>query len=169
MNAFEPMYDKEEDVAKGVINLTMKNMFHCLDVVIVSSPNPCDKGINMAVLSSKSPKNRVQLTLRAVWDSQDYRKEGKKALALVQLSEYRDRNLPSGKTYENYLLWLREAMYRHFKGSAKENDDEDDASSTQSTSSAVDGNPDADSASPEMYDSWFFAGYGLCIIGTSLS
>jgi hypothetical protein len=113
MSAFGSLYEKEKDLANGAIILTMKSIFHCLDQVIISSDKPKDKGINMAVMTSKGLNNRATLTARQIWDfGKQVEKNGKKALALVQSSEYADGKIPSGKTYEDYLLFLREAMYK---------------------------------------------------------
>jgi hypothetical protein len=64
MNAFSPLFDREENIAER----TTTKIFHCSPDNIVVSTNPKDKGINMAVLSSKGMNNRVQLTARGVWD-----------------------------------------------------------------------------------------------------
>jgi hypothetical protein len=113
INAFSNLYDQGEDLAKGNITLIMKSIYHCQDDVIVSSEVPKDKEINMAILTSKSLNNRVQITPRAVWDfGKQVEKNGKKALAIVKGSEYRFGKLPSGKKYEDYLLFLREQMYK---------------------------------------------------------
>jgi hypothetical protein len=149
MNAFAPLFEKEEDIAKGTITLTLKKIFHCLPDKIIVSKVPKDKGINMAVLSSKGLNNRVQITPRGVWDfGKQVEKMGKKALALVQDSEYADGKMPSGKTYEDYLFWLREAMYEELKKDGNEKEDD------ESTSDAV-----ADSADNGMKETWSFPGF----------
>jgi hypothetical protein len=99
--------------------------------------------------------NRVQLTARGVWDfGKQVEKSGKKALAMVQASEYKDGKLPSGKTYEDYLLFVRQAMYKDFQNSGNDNDDEEDVSVSSGAAGA-----DADSASNEKPDTWFFTGF----------
>jgi hypothetical protein len=81
-------------------------------------------------------------------------KSGKKALAMVQASEYKNGKLSSGKTYEDYLLFVRQAMYKDFQNSGNDNDDEEDVSVSSGAAGA-----DADSASNEMPDTWFFTGF----------
>jgi hypothetical protein len=77
-------------------------------------------------------------------------------LALLQASEYANGNLPSGKTYEDYLLFLRESMYNDFKTNVDKEKDDDCSSSAKS----VEGSEvDADSAANDMKDNWFFPGY----------
>ena len=67
----------------------MKRIYHCMPNDIIVSKSPNDKGINMAVLSSKRLNNRVQLSPRSVWDfGKVVEKNGKKALALVMQSEF---------------------------------------------------------------------------------
>jgi hypothetical protein len=48
MNAFSPLFDREENIAERTTTLTMKKIFHCSPDNIVVSTNPKDKGINMA-------------------------------------------------------------------------------------------------------------------------
>jgi hypothetical protein len=162
MSSFSAMFEKEEDLAKGTIKLVMKNVYHCLQDTIVVSTNRKDKGINMAVLSSKGLNNIAQITARSVWDfGKAVEKNGKKVLALLKDSEYADGKIPSGKTYEDYLLFIREAMYNDFKSDSTAavataaDDDEDDTSIHSETN----GNGDADSATDGMKDSWMFPGY----------
>ena len=59
---FSPMFEHGADIAKGSISLTMKRIYHCMPNDIIVSKSPNDKGINMAVLSSKRLNNRVQLS-----------------------------------------------------------------------------------------------------------
>lgn len=151
---FKPLFEVATDVARGTTTLVMKSCFHCTDETIVVSSNNRDKGINAAVLSSKGINNRSQITARSLWDmAKQVEKNGKKALAIVQLSNFKDGNLPSGKTFEDYLLFIRESMFREMKATPEYNaeDDEDDEKSAA-------GEVDADSAA-EMPDSWFFPGY----------
>lgn len=171
MNAFAPLFEKEEDLGKGNIMLIMKSMFHCTQEKIVVSTHPKDKGINMAVLSSKGINNRVQLTAHGVWDfGKQVEKFGKRALALVQAWEYTNGNLPSGKTYEDYLLFLRESMYNDLKANVdkekddvdKEKDDVDKEKDDDCSSSAksVEGSEvEADCVANNMNDNWFFPEY----------
>jgi len=164
MNAFAPLFEKEEDLGKGNTTLIMKSIFHCTQEKIVVSTHPKDKGINMAVLSSKGINNRVQLTARGVWDfGKQVEKFGKRALALVQASEYANGNLPSGKTYEDYLLFLRESMYNDLNANVdKEKDDVDkekDDDCSSSTKSVEGSEVDADCVVNNMKDNWFFPGY----------
>jgi hypothetical protein len=44
MNAFAPMFAKEEDLGKGNVTLVMKSLFHCSQEKIVVSTHPKDKG-----------------------------------------------------------------------------------------------------------------------------
>ena len=162
---FSPMFEPGADIAKGSISLTMKRIYHCMPNDIIVSKSPNDKGINMAVLSSKRLNNRVQLSPRSVWDfGKVVEKNGKKALALVMQSEFAESTktgiLPSGKTYEDYLLFIRQAMYKELGNSLIDVDDEDDV-----TDRVDDGNPSTVTAmkdtltDTEMKDQWFFPGY----------
>lgn len=159
MSSFSAMFDKEEDLVKGTIKLVMKKVYHCLPDTIVVSTNPRDKGINMAVLSSKGMNNLVQIAGRSVWEfGKVVEKNGKKVLALLKDSEYADGKLPSGKTYEDYLLFIREAMYNDFKNDSAAAIDVDDKEDT-SVHSETNDNVDTDSLADEMKDTWMFPGY----------
>ena len=168
LNAFASMYEPRLDhddelrttmPAMGLDCLTMRRQFHCSSDLIVCSANPNDEGINMAVLSSKALSNRGQLSPNNIFkNAKMVEQNGRKALALVQRSEFKDGKLPSGKNYKDYLLFLREAMYKELvcttvvdgKGS-------DDEGSTAS----ADGNPTpaANNNNSEMKEDWFFPGY----------
>ena len=94
----------------GLPQLTMKRDFHCSSEVIVTSTNPNDEGINMAVLSSKALTNRSAISSRSIFNNaKGVETNGRKALALIQRSEFKDGKMPSGKNYQDYLLFLREA------------------------------------------------------------
>lgn len=162
---FSPMFERGADIAKGSITLTMKRIFHCMPDDIIVSQSPNDKGINMAVLSSKRLNNRVQLSPRSVWDfGKVVERNGKKALALVMQSEYAESTktgiLPSGKSFEDYLLFIRQAMYKELRNNALDVDDEDDVSDRVDDvyPSDVTGKKD-NSNDTEMKDQWFFPGY----------
>ena len=115
VNAFSHMFDRsggdEQDVlpaqgrAGGVV-LTMKSHFHCRDDVITSNGPHKEHGINMDVLCYKSLTAKDHLEPRAIWDFGNLvDTNGKKALALVQASDFRDGKLRSGKNYGDYLFF----------------------------------------------------------------
>ena len=123
LNAFASMYDPQFEVEEltatapgggtGLRRLTMRSQFHCSSDLIVCSQNPNDEGINMAVLSSKALSNRGQLSPNNIFkNAKLVEQNGRKALALVQRSEFKDGKMPSGKNYQDYLLFLRETMYK---------------------------------------------------------
>lgn len=146
MGAFAPLFEKEEDIAKGTITLTLKKIFHCLPDKIIVSKVPKDKGINMAVLSSKGLNNRVQITPRGVWDfGKHVEKMGKKALALVQDSEYADGKCLLAKLTRT-IYFAPGAMYQELKKDGNEKEEGD-----QSTSDSA-----ADSAANGMKETWSF-------------
>ena len=161
MGAFGPMFEKKEDNGNGRVSLTMKQMYHHMsDKDIIVSMVPSDNGITRSVLASKSLSNLVQLSPRAIWDfAKDVEKNGKKALALVLQSEYSEYVKtglpPSGKTYDDYLLFIREAMFQELSSSSVidiEDDDDKSAAASGEDDAAV---PDTKS----MKESWFFHGF----------
>jgi hypothetical protein len=101
--------------------------------------------------------NHVQLTPRSIWEfGKVVEKNGKKALAIVMASEYAETTktglMPSGKCYEDYLLFVREKMFIEL-GTAVVEDEDDEVVSTLS---GTDGNT---STSIGMKDNWIFPGY----------
>lgn len=165
MGAFCSLFDEvAADVAKGTVSLKMKKEFHCLSEEIFVSTQPRDKGITMAVLSSKGISNMVQLNPRTIWESAKLvEKNGKKALALVLQSEYAEYAKtglpPSGRTYDDYLLFIREAMFKELSNATIdiEDDEEEDISST---GGGDDGKVSTDENEKNvMKDSWMFPGY----------
>lgn len=151
--SFSAMFDREEELGQGEIILKLKKCFHCMEETIIVSDNPSKKGITMAVLSSKRLSNRILLNPRQLWDfAKLVERNGKKALAILKQSEYADTinngNLPSGKSYEDYLLFLRREMYKELGGGVMEIGD-DDNSTTSGTEVVED----------TMKDSYLFPGY----------
>ena len=154
---FAGLFDTKVDVARGDVKRILKPIFHCLSDEIIVSPDPKDKGINMAVLSSKRLNNRVQLSPRSIWDfGKVVERNGKKALAIVLSSEYADTAktgvYPSGKCYSDYLLFLCQQMFKDLGGANVSIDDDDEEDGTNG--SIVNGDD-----SPVMRDSWTFHGY----------
>ncbi|KAG7355769.1 hypothetical protein IV203_000455 [Nitzschia inconspicua] len=160
--AFASLYDRtQQDVARGTTTtLSLKQYLHCTQETIIVSTNAKDQGINAAVLCSKGISNRAILTARRIWDLiNQVEQNWKKALAIVQMSDYKDGNLPSGKTYEDYLLFVREAMYKEAKTKEQvdiDDDDDDDYDEEEEQSAA--GEIDGDSAA-DMPENWIFPGY----------
>lgn len=146
LSAFSHMFDHEDDLTGrgGPPRLVMKEAYHCCpNTVIVSSNNPSDEGINLAVLSSKALKNRSQISAENIFkNAKTVEQNGKKALAIIARSEYKDGNMPSGKTFDDYLFFLREAMHKELhcptSGSSEGGDE----------SSSVGGGNASDSESP---------------------
>lgn len=151
--AFAPMYELSEDIAKGTTTKTLKKVLHCMEETIIVSSSSNDRGIDAAVLCSKGVSNKTHISARTIWDfAKTVERNGKKALALVQLSEYKNGNLPSGKAYEDYLLFVRESMYKETNGNPEYVDEEevdDDEKSGVVETVAAD----------ELPANWFFPGF----------
>ena len=101
LNAFASMYEPQFEVEEltaqpaagmGILQrLTMRRQFHCSSDLIACRSNPNDKRINMAVLSSKALSNRGQLSPNNIFkNAKLVEQNGRKALALVQQSEFKD-------------------------------------------------------------------------------
>ncbi|KAG7361458.1 hypothetical protein IV203_036559 [Nitzschia inconspicua] len=158
--AFASLYDRTQDVTRGgtTTTLTLKQYLHCTEETIIVSTNAKDQGINAAVLCSKGTSNRAVLTARRIWDlANQVEQNWKKALAIVQMSDYKDGNLPSGKTYEDYLLFVREAMYKEAKTKeavdiVDDDDYDDDYEEEEEEELHVD-------PAANMPENWIFPGY----------
>jgi len=158
VSMFEPLYRVETDIAEGEDVLVLKEIFSCqaTNRVIVSDKKE-DQGINKAVVTSKSLSNIANLSGRSIWDNAKMvEKNGKKALAILEHSEYqqyyKDGGCPSGKVYEDYLLFMRRAMYKELKGDIV--DDEDDSKEDN-----YDEEQDDDEEEDGMPSSYFFPGF----------
>ena len=159
IGAFGPMFEKNEDNGNGQVSLTMKRVYHHMSDNIKVSMVPSDDGITRRVLASKSLNNLAQLSPRTIWDfAKDVERNGKKALALVLQSEYSEYVKtglpPSGKTYDDYLLFIREAMFKELSSSVIDIEDDDDTSAAASA--------EGDAAvhdTKSMKESWFFPGF----------
>ena len=138
---FEFLFRVEQDFQEGDDVLVLKEMFSCQNINrIVVSDKKTDQGINKAVVTSKSMKNRSNITGRNIWDNgKVVERNGKKALALLEHSEHKqhmgDGKTPSGNTYEDCLLFIRRAMYKELKGEKDEEEtddiDDNDSNSVQ--------------------------------------
>jgi len=131
ISMFEPLFRAKQDLANGEEVLAMKEMHSCPPTRhIVVSEKRSEKGINKAGIASKSLSNVANITGRNTWDNgKVVEQNGKKALALIEQSEcqkhLKEEQMPSGKVHEDYLMFLRRAMYKELKGD-KEEDNKDD-------------------------------------------
>lgn len=162
-SSFTPLFDKQiQEGDNHSVRLRMKQHFHCLDVDIFVSTQPWDKGISASVLGSKTISNPVQLNPRSVWDhAKLVEKNGKKALALIHLSEYaeyvRTGVPPSGKTYDDYLQFLCEEMYKELSSSIIDVDEDDDNVNSDGAEERDD--VDKGSSDNRMKENWIYPGY----------
>ena len=131
INMFEPLFRAEQDIANGEEILVMKEIYSCLPTKrIIVSDKKSEQGINKAVLTSKGISNPANITGRNIWDNgKCVERNAKKALALIEQSEYKkyikEEQMPSGKVYEDYILWLRRAMFKELKGDDEEKEDKE--------------------------------------------
>jgi len=134
LSMFETLFRTEQDLANGEEVLVMKEIYSCLPTRrIIVSDKRSEQGINKAVIASKSLSNPANITGRNIWDNgKVVERNGKKALALIEQSEYKkclkDEQMPSGKVCEDYLLFLRRAMYKELKSeevNVEEEEEED--------------------------------------------
>ena len=170
LNAFASMYDPQFEVEEltatapgggtGLRRLTMRSQFHCSSDLIVCSQNPNDEGINMAVLSSKALSNRGQLSPNNIFkNAKLVEQNGRKALALVQRSEFKDGKMPSGKNYQDYLLFLRETMYKELVCTTGLDECTGKKGNADDGSTASDHGNNPPATDSNMKDDWFFPGF----------
>lgn len=161
---FSAMFEESVDVSKGTRRLKMKSIYHCLSNDIFVSTDPQDKGISMPVLSSKRMNNRVRLSARSIWEfAKSVEKHGKKALAIVMDSEYADTAktgiFPSGKCYDDYLLFIREKMCKEIGAVVVDNDDDEVTSTASGNEVNTQNTNNSGSKDVVMKEGWFFHGY----------
>lgn len=149
-NLFSNMYHRIDELFDdgadgGEVCLVLKKIYHCMqNENVYSSNDPAHRGINMAVLCSKTLSDRSHLTPRKIWDSAKLvETNGKKALAIYKRSEYGKGDMPSGKTYEEFLVFIRKAMFNELKGGSGDDDDdiEDDNRQEDDPLPPVDAHP----------------------------
>ena len=91
-------------------------------------------GITTSMLVAKNFSNPVHVSDKTIMrGAKEVLRNGRKALACAKGvdSEYKDGNLPSGKTIADYHRYIRECMYVKLRGSSGgENEDDDDVMST---------------------------------------
>lgn len=107
---FAALFEDHTDFAGGKVVKVMKDCFTCRPrVKIHVDPDPKNGGINNVLMHSKGFGQREFHTDRRIWEmGRDVGAQGKKFLSLVKShSIYKTGQLPSGETYEDYLLWLR--------------------------------------------------------------
>lgn len=167
-SAFAPLFDRIKGSDTNEVQLLMKNRFHCLDTDIFVSKQPRDKGISANVLGSKGITNPVQLSPRTIWDhAKLVEKNGKKALAMLYQSEYADYARtgvpPSGKSYDDYLVFIREQMFKELSTSIIDVDDDDDNGSSdginEKSNTEDDEKGSADKNDNRMKENWIFPGF----------
>ena len=153
---FEPLFRIEQDLQTGDEVLVMKEICACLTTTrIIVSDKKADQGINKCVIASKGLSNVANVTGRNIWDNGKLvERNGKKALGLLEHSECRqcclDGKTPSGAVYEDFCLWIRQAMYKELCGKNDEddNDDSDNEEEKNSSDDIEDNNNDEESGMP---------------------
>lgn len=169
---FSPMFERSDQIitAPGggnadeiVVTLTMKQLFHCTHETIIVSKKVGDQGISLPVLTANKMSDRSNLKARTIWSNgRKVETNGRKALALIQRSDYKDGKLPSGTTYDDYLYWLRSSMYLELKQNmgGEEEDTAGNTSIDDDDDEAEGGNKDDDAGSADvMPDNWYFPGF----------
>jgi hypothetical protein len=126
-------------------------------------------GITTSMLVAKNLSNPVHVSDKTIMrGAKEVLRNGRKALACAKgaHSEYKDGNLPSGKTIADYHRYIRECMFVKLRGSTGgETCDEDDDFATSTTADKDDDEQLADSCSPsdvvnpeEMPEDYCFSG-----------
>ena len=153
MEMFSPMYDLEETkTTKTRSERSERVLKPCLYPMsidrgkrIVGSPDSHKKGINMRNLSAKTVKDLSCVQPRNLWDwAKEVESNGRKMQQIIANSPYKDGQLPSGESWEDYLKYCRFMMMRRQIAEAKrkkrpaptedeeddEDEEEDDADAT---------------------------------------
>ena len=91
----------------------MKPIYHCQPKkTIVISEDFANAGLNMALLTLVGLTKQENLKPRNVYELGQKVEKGRKCLALVEHSEWKEGlKSPSGSGYDNYLLFICKAMY----------------------------------------------------------
>ena len=109
---FEGIYEDKLDEVNGKHERVLKNVLHCKGIKIISDKDVRLGGINMTTLTAnKYSKNKSKLQGRQIWEmGKQVEENGRKVLAIVSRSRYKEGQLASGESWEDYLKFCRYKM-----------------------------------------------------------
>ena len=184
LNQFSFLFDKEDlplqtdtnstgvDSDSLPYRLVLKPTFHCqgeMTKIFVGSPR--SGGITRAFLTSKNLSNPIDVSPETLHrHALDVLKNAKKALSLVTSPNcpFHDGKDPSGHKYDDYLLYLRQGMFKLLKGKTHLVDDDtqclainltgndDDEEEGSESPASVEGDNNNENIMPDNY---FFRGF----------
>ena len=120
LNQFKPMYKettshriKTDGTREEFVTKELEYWLHWEDgKKAIVSRNPSEKGINLAILSCSTFANTASITGRTMLSiAGDVMENARKAMAIYKTSPYKEGKLPSGQTWEDYLVYMRKNMY----------------------------------------------------------
>ena len=105
---FEGIYKDSHDPITGRTHMVFKDLLHCQSgKEIIVDPDPRFKGINAMTMRCTKLTDLKPLSGRTIWEmGKRVESHGRKMLALVLQSKYKDGNIPSGTEWEDYLKIL---------------------------------------------------------------
>lgn len=113
---FAGIYDEFHDNVTGRSMLVLKPELHCQigkDLLVDSDPRL--KGINMITMSCSKLTDSKPLSGRTIWEmGKRVEEHGRKILAIVLKSKFKDGSLPSGVEWEDYLKFCRYKMMQTY-------------------------------------------------------
>lgn len=112
LEMFEGIYEDKLDEVNGKHERVLKNVLHCKGIKIISDKEVRLGGINMTTLTAnKYSKNKSKLQGRQIWEmGKQVEENGRKVLAIVSRSRYKEGQLASGESWEDYLKFCRYKM-----------------------------------------------------------
>lgn len=150
---FAGIYDEAHDVITGRSNMVLKPGLHCqVGKEILLEADPRLKGINVVTMTCSKLTDSKPLSGRQIWEMGKRVEEyGRKMLAIVMQSKFKEGTLPSGCEWEDYLKYCRfKMMHTYFPAATKTN-----GNTTQSETPEV----DEDILIKEWDSHWTFPGY----------
>ena len=110
---FEGIYEDKVDEVTGNHERVLKTVLHCKsNVKIISDPDERIGGINMITLTASSLRKRDTLLQgRQIWEmGKQVEENGRKVLAILCRSKYKEGTVASGEGWEDYMKYCRYKM-----------------------------------------------------------
>lgn len=158
---FAGVYDESHDVVTGRSHLVLKPGLHCqVGKDILLDPDPRLKGINMITMSCSKLTDSKPLSGRTIWEMGKRVEEfGRKMLAIVMLSKFKDGTLASGTEWEDYLKYCRFKMKQTYFPDKSTSNSDPTAPSVDNGAAAENSPDDEEELLKDWESHWTFPGY----------
>jgi hypothetical protein len=113
---FQGIYVEHDDPVTGRSHMVLNDILHCQsgkDIVV--DPDPRFKGINKMTRKCTKLTDLKPLSGLQIWEmGKKVAQHGRKMLAIILQSKYKDGNVPSGTEWEDYLKFCRHKMMKKY-------------------------------------------------------